>query len=274
MTRREQQFVNTVWRYYEEQGRHDLPWRQTTSPYRIVVSELMLQQTQVARVLPKYQAFVKAFPNTKRLAEASLRDVLRLWQGLGYNRRAKLLHQAAATVHSQQGGRWPQTQAGLCALPGIGPYTAGAIMAFAYNQPVPIIETNIRTVYLHHFWPSQSAVTDAEILQQVTRTLPTDCSRDWYWALMDYGAHLKKVVANRNHQSKHYHKQTVFKGSVREVRGAIIRLLSQQTAVSEDDMQTELARYQVDLVQKALHDLCAEQLLLFDRKTKTYQLPT
>ena len=145
-------FRKIVLCHYKKHGRHHLPWRKTKNPYRILVSEIMLQQTPVDRVLPKYQEFLKQFPSIKKLAAASLGDVLRAWQGLGYNRRAKYLHQCAAVIIYDNGGIWPRTVNELQALPGIGPYTAGAVMAFAYNQPIPIIETNIRTVYLHHFF--------------------------------------------------------------------------------------------------------------------------
>jgi A/G-specific adenine glycosylase len=225
-SKQEQRFCDTVWEFYELQGRHHLPWRKTTIPYRILVSEVMLQQTQVDRVLPKYQAFLKQFPTVRALAEAPLGEVLKVWQGLGYNRRAKLLHQCANVVKETHGGRFPRTYEGLKALPGIGPYTAGAVMAFAYNEAVPLIETNVRTVYLHHFFSSDATdVTDAEILALVTTTLPPQNVRAWYAAVMDYGSHLKKTVGNHNVRSKSYQKQSMFKGSDRQLRGSLLRIL-------------------------------------------------
>ncbi len=186
----------------------------------------MLQQTQVDRVLPKYQAFIKQFPTVTALATAPLADVLIAWQGLGYNRRAKLLWQCAQTVVHEHGGRFPRTYDGLKALPGIGPYTAGAVMAFAYNEAVPLIETNVRTVYLHHFWPADATdVTDAEILVLVAATLPAENVRAWYAALMDYGTYVKKTYGNHNVRAKSYQKQSTFKGSDRQLRGAILRTL-------------------------------------------------
>ena len=152
MNKKEREFVARVWEYYKAHGRHDLPWRKTTDPYKILVSELMLQQTQVDRVLLKYKAFLKLFPTARRLAAAPLGDVLRAWQGLGYNRRAKFLHQAAQYVTNELKGRWPKDEAGLLALPGVGPYTARAVLAFAYNEPVVLIETNVRQVFLHHLF--------------------------------------------------------------------------------------------------------------------------
>ncbi len=226
-SKKEQRFCNTVWQFYREHGRHHLPWRKTTNSYRILVSEVMLQQTQVDRVVPKYRAFIRQFPNAHALALAPLGDVLMAWQGLGYNRRAKLLWECAKEVVVAHRGRFPRTYEGLKALPGVGPYTAAAVLAFAYNEAVPLIETNVRTVYLHHFWPSDTTdVTDAEILKLVARTVSKDNPRVWYAALMDYGSHLKKTVGNQNVRAKSYQKQSSFQGSDRQLRGAILRLLA------------------------------------------------
>lgn len=186
----------------------------------------MLQQTQVDRVLPKYKAFIKQFPNVKKLAAASLGLVLKEWQGLGYNRRAKYLHQCAQSVCEKYQGKFPSDYEALKSLPGIGPYTAGAIMAFAYNEPIAIIETNIRTVFLHHFFSNDTDVPDADVLKLVTQTLDTGDPRRWYSALMDYGAYLKKEHGNPNSRSQNYVKQSKFAGSDRQIRGAILCALS------------------------------------------------
>jgi len=225
MNRHEQKFVDTVWEHYRQHGRHDLPWRQHNDTYRILVSEVMLQQTQVVRVREKYRQFLKAFPNTKALANASLGEVLLLWQGLGYNRRAKLLWECAKQVHTKRRGRWPRRFEELLALPGIGPYTAGAVMAFAYNRGVPIIETNIRAVYIHHFFHEETDVSEAAILRLVERTLPQGHAREWYWALMDYGAYLKQSTENPSRRAQAYVRQGTFAGSTRQLRGAILRAL-------------------------------------------------
>lgn len=218
-------FKKTVWKHYRANGRHDLPWRKTTNPYRILVSEIMLQQTQAPRVVPKYLAFIKAFPTMRALANASARDVLAHWSGLGYNRRALNLHRLAKHLVETRRGTLPKTHAELVALPGIGPYTAGAIMAFAFNLPHPVLETNIRTVYIHHFFPHQMHVPDSALMDKVTETLDTKRAREWYWALMDYGAHLKATVGNVSVQSKTYAKQSPFKNSDRAIRGAILKQL-------------------------------------------------
>ena len=225
-------FTDTVTEYYRAHGRHNLPWRMTTDPYAIAVSEIMLQQTQVSRVIEKYRQFMEEFPTARALSRAPLARVLSMWNGLGYNRRAKFLHQMACVVESDHGGIFPATVEGLRQLPGIGAYTAGAIAAFAYDVPSVFIETNIRTVHVHHFFQKEYqggvAVRDADIAEVVARTLGqrgTISAREWYWALMDYGAHLKRLGI-KNGPCDHRPKQSVFQGSDRQVRGAIIRALA------------------------------------------------
>lgn len=215
-----------VRREYEAYGRHALPWRRTRDPYKILVSEVMLQQTQVERVVPYYQSFLKRFPRVETLAEAPLSDVLRIWQGLGYNRRAKMLHEAANVVVREYGGRFPKTPDALEKLPGIGHYTARAVAAFAYNADVVMLETNIRTVLLHHLFPDTKDVTDAELLAALETLLPAGESRIWYWSLMDYGSALKRAGVRTNARQKGYVKQSTFKGSSREARGAVLKALA------------------------------------------------
>jgi A/G-specific adenine glycosylase len=225
-----QQFQADVYDYYDQHGRHDLAWRLgepdgSFDPYKILVSELMLQQTQVVRVTPKYAAFLKQFPTVAKLAAVPLGDVLRVWTGLGYNRRAKYLHLAAQHVMADNAGQFPRTQLELTKLPGVGMNTAGAIMAYAYNEPVVFIETNIRTVFIHHFFHDQTMITDDAIRVLVTDTLDQENPRLWYWALMDYGSHLKRTVGNLSTASTLYTKQSQFQGSRRQIRGQILRLL-------------------------------------------------
>ena len=222
------EFREIVWEYYRNNGRSGLPWRLPDAsgsfdPYKIMVSELMLQQTQVARVIPKYETFVAQFPDVASLAVASLGDVLRAWQGLGYNRRAKFLWQAAQAVNER--GKFPDTLEDLVALPGVGKNTAGAILAYAYDQPVVFIETNVRTVYIHHFLADATDVHDKEIIALAEQTADRENPREWYWALMDYGSYLKLTVGNASRASKHFTKQSTFHGSRRQIRGQVIRLL-------------------------------------------------
>ncbi|MFZ1360694.1 MAG: hypothetical protein WAS27_01525 [Candidatus Saccharimonadales bacterium] len=200
-----------------------MPWRDDTRPYYVLVSELMLQQTQAPRVIPKFNAFIAAFPDEQALAAASLAEVLVMWQGLGYNRRAKFLHDAAQ--HIVRRGSFPREQQALLALPGVGRNTAGAVRAYAFNQPALFVETNIRTVYLHHFFDDSDAVDDRQILAMLEQTIDHEQPRSFYWALMDYGTFLKRQGVGTIRRSKHYKKQSALKGSVREIRGRIIAQL-------------------------------------------------
>lgn len=215
-----------VWAHYRAQGRHALPWRESHDPYRVLVSEVMLQQTQVERVVPYYEDWLRKFPSVRVLAKAPLSAVLRAWQGLGYNRRAKMLHEAAKAVVRDHKGKFPVTPEELEKLPGVGPYTARAVAAFAYNQDVVFIETNIRTVVTHHFFPKRQTVADREVVSILEKTLPKGKSREWYSALMDYGASLKRSGVRLNSKAKGYTKQAAFAGSAREARGAILKALA------------------------------------------------
>jgi A/G-specific adenine glycosylase len=257
-----QGFYETLWGYYESHGRHDLPWRQpeaadTFDPYKVMVSEIMLQQTQVGRVIPKYQAFLEKFPTIATLSQAELGEVLRAWQGLGYNRRAKFLRQAAQKVTNEYDGVMPNTETELIKLPGIGKNTAGAILAYAFNKPAIFIETNIRTVYIHHFFADTSGVDDKEILDIVAKTIDTQQPRIFYWALMDYGTYLKQTQGNLNKLSKTYTKQSKFHGSKRQIRGAVVRRLSTGPQ-SYEQLQEVVLDQRLNAV---LADLLAEGLI-------------
>ncbi len=185
----------------------------------------MLQQTQVDRVISKYSTFISTLPSFEALGVASQIDVLHMWQGLGYNRRALALKRLAEQVILKHHGQLPKSVELLEELPGIGPYTARAVAVFAWNDPHPLIETNIRNVYTHFFFEGMGLVEDREILALVVETLPQENPREWYYALMDYGAKLKKTHRDLNSRSKHYTKQTKFNGSDRQIRGGILRVL-------------------------------------------------
>ena len=216
-------FRKIVWAHYRRYGRHDLPWRKTKDPYKILVSEVMLQQTQVERVKPFYKDFFERFPTPGALAKAPLSEVLKSWQGLGYNRRAKMLHLAAKEI-AKNG--MPASVTELEKLPGIGPYTARAVATLAFNQDAVLLETNIRTAILHHFFAHKKNISDRQVSKKLERLLPKGRGREWNLALMDYGAHLKQSGIRINPRSKHYIKQTKFTGSSREARGAILRELA------------------------------------------------
>jgi A/G-specific adenine glycosylase len=218
------EFRKVVLDHYRDHGR-DLAWRRTTDPYHVLVSEIMLQQTQVERVSVKYPAFIDAFPDFPTLAGAPLSDVLAAWQGMGYNRRAISLQKCARQVVEEYDGILPQDPGVLATFPGIGRATAASICAFAFNMPVVFIETNIRRVFIHFFFQDDEPVHDADILPLVTRALYRKNPRVWYWALMDFGSALKKTTSNPNRRSIHYVRQSAFEGSDREIRGRIIRVL-------------------------------------------------
>lgn len=226
-------FQELVWDKARELYR-DMPWRQDTRPYYVLVSEIMLQQTQVDRVIPKFEAFIERFPDIESLASAPLSEVLKLWSGLGYNRRAKFLHEAAKKIVNEFSGDFPETHEGLVSLPGVGANTAGAILAYSFNQPVVYVETNVRTVYFHHFFDDSGTVTDTELRVIAEETIDREHPREWYWGIMDYGAYLKRQGVGRIDKSHHYKKQSALKGSVREVRGAILKALAVQNLVEGD----------------------------------------
>ncbi len=231
-----QKFQNIVWDFYTKEARTKLPWRQTKNPYKIWVSEIMLQQTQVVRVIEKYKSFLDKFPTLESLAQASQGEVLKEWVGLGYNRRALFLKKGAEFVVKDLKGRFPKDIAELQKIPGIGHYSARAIATFAYNQKHSFVETNIRTVYFSHFFKNQENITDKEVLEIVEKTLPEKDFREWYYALMDYGSFLKKQGKGSNTKSKHYTKQSKFAGSDRQIRAAIVRYLTENGKTSFDDI--------------------------------------
>lgn len=219
------EFQSMILDFYRQEGR-SFPWRETRDPYAILVSELMLQQTQTERVVPKYLAWLEAFPTAADLAAAPFPQVLAAWSGLGYNRRAGYLQSACRQVVQELGGVFPSTAKELQRLKGVGAYTAGAVAAFAFNRPEVFIETNIRSVYLFFFYPDQEKVSDAQLMPLIQATVYHQDPRRWYYALMDYGAALKKSTANPNRRSHHYSRQSRFEGSLRQARGAIVRQLS------------------------------------------------
>jgi A/G-specific adenine glycosylase len=271
MNRKEQAFIALVWAFYEKEGRHALPWRKTRDPYRILVSEVMLQQTQVDRVLPKYRAFIRAFPSISALARSPLKDVLIAWQGLGYNRRAKLLHSCASVIAHEHRGKFPRTKEELQTLPGIGPYTASAVLAFSFEVPTALIETNVRSVFLHHFFADDADVPDAALLPYIERTLQKERVREWYWALMDYGSFLKRHTENPSRRSRHHTKQSPFKGSDRSIRGAIVRMLT-QGPLTRTEILARLKEFEDVRIDAILQRLCEEGLVA-KGKRGMYALP-
>jgi A/G-specific adenine glycosylase len=215
-------FRRTVHAFYVRHGR-DLPWRRTRDPYAILVSEIMLQQTQVDRVADKFEHFITALPTVKALARASQSTVLAAWSGLGYNRRAVNLRRCAVAIVERFGGKVPRCEDDLVSLPGIGQATAAAIAAYAFGAPSVYVETNIRAVFIHTFFQDRADVDDDELRPLVEATVDTRDTRRWYSALMDYGAHLKRQFKNPARRSRHHVRQSKFEGSIRQLRGAVLR---------------------------------------------------
>lgn len=232
-------FQERIYKHYRSKGRV-LPWRKTRDPYNILVSELMLQQTQVERVLVKYPLFLNIFPTFSALSNAPLKNVLEVWHGLGYNKRAIALKRIAQTVEAQFMGKLPSDYSVLIGLPGVGPTTACALRTFAFDIPSVFIETNIRTVYIHTFYAEEQDITDDSLYPLVECTLDRSNPRNWYYALMDYGSMLKRQYTNPSRKSSQHKKQVPFKGSNRQMRGKIISLIIVNSGITETDLTRRL----------------------------------
>ena len=232
-------FQKKIYAHYLKEKR-SLPWRSTRDPYKILISEVMLQQTQAPRVIPKYKEFLKLFPTVTDLAKAETKNVLSVWQGLGYNRRALALLRCAQAIAGEYKGKFPKSYEGLLVLPGVGPYTASAIMVFAYNKPQMMIETNIRAVFIHFFFPNSKNISDKELIPLIEKYTDIVNPKEWYNALMDYGAMLKRTIVNPSRLSAHHIKQSAFKGSNRQVRGTIIKLYTQNPKITKQTLVNKL----------------------------------
>lgn len=258
-----------VWRYYHDHKR-EMPWRPPLLPiqkndqldaYSIFISEVMLQQTQVNRVMKMFPKFLNIFPSFETLAQASLSDVLYVWQGMGYNRRAQYLKKSAEVVIKKFNGILPHDPLVLETLPGIGPGTAGSIVTFVFNKPEVFIETNIRRVMIHHFFSDKEGVEDHELIPFVKKTLDTKNPREWYYALVDYGSWLGKEIPNPNRKSKHYTKQSKFEGSDRQVRGKILKILLVHGTIQKDSLEKLIAIPQKRL-QSIIDGLIGEKIVI------------
>lgn len=242
-----QELINDVLTYYKKSGRHDLVWRKNITSYRILVSEVMLQQTQVARVLPKFNEWMKTYPTLKELKKATLQDVLILWQGLGYQRRAKALVSIA-----QKTTRLPRSYDQLLLLPGIGPYTASAICAFAYNEfSFPVLETNIRTVLIEYMHQGEDSVSDGVLYDELDRLVKNKIvneigARHFYYALMDFGAYLKSQRISHNKKSAHHTVQSAYKGSSRELRAKVLFAIAHKEVLPKDERLQNVLRQLVN----------------------------
>jgi len=258
--------------YYEQQ--RSLPWRSETDPYRILVSEVMLQQTQASRVIPFYERFIGRFPTVDSLADAVLQDVLDAWAGLGYNARALRLREAARVIRTQG---WPTTPETLAELPGIGPYTAAAVASFAFGAHVPAVDTNLRRVLSR--WHGESL--NGTALARAAEVALGEPAGDWNQAMMDLGATLcvpksprcsvcpvKDWCSGPAAYSPPIG-QGRFEGSARQLRGAIVRTLVRHAASIEDIVQQ--TGFPAVEAESALSDLMAEGLVE-QTQTGTYQI--
>jgi A/G-specific adenine glycosylase len=260
------QFREIIYNYYRSHER-SFKWRSTHNPYFILLSELMLQQTQTDRVVAKYDLFVSTFPTIQDLASARIKDVLSLWQGLGYNRRAYALHSICTNIVQRYNGVVPDTPEELITLKHIGPYTSGAICAFAYNKPTVFIETNIRSVFIKLFFDGEDNIHDKDIFPLIEQTVDKSDPRNWYYALMDYGVMLKKMFKNPNTKSKHYAKQSKFEGSDRQIRSFILKQLLIFHTCSYDDLyhliKDNLGAHDHDRISHIIDKMIKQELLVY-----------
>ena len=254
-----QEFRRIIYGHYARHAR-DLPWRATVDPYKIIVSEIMLQQTQVGRVLGKYALFIRTFPTVEALARAPLGAILTAWQGLGYNRRALSLKKLAQEVVTKHKGKIPLDRHALKIFPGIGEATSGAVCAFAFNQPEVFIETNIRSVFLKHFFQDKKNISDAQLIPFIALTLDKKNPRKWYNALMDYGVFLKENHPNPSRKSLHYRKQGSFRGSNRQIRGAILKVMVEKKQIQESKLCAQL-HFNSARIKAMICSLCKEGLI-------------
>ena len=270
-----QNFITTIKDYYAKHKRH-FDWRDNDDPYHVFISEVMLQQTQTHRVIEKFAEFTTRFPTFNALAQAPLVAVLATWQGLGYNRRGKFLHQAAQIIIEKHGGVLPDNTAVLEELPGIGPATAASLAAFAYNRPTVFIETNIRAVFIHFFFNDRTDVHDKELFPLIEATLDRESPRQWYYALMDYGVMLKKKIINPSRRSKHHTQQSKFEGSDRQIRGAVVRLLTTtHTHIEQDLLVDEICLHPgisapPDRIHRIIEGLLQEKMVSRDKDNKIF----
>lgn len=249
-------FQSFIWQYYQEHGRQ-FPWRNIDDPYAVLVSEIMLQQTQTHRVMPKFELWMTEFPDFNALAQAPLRDLLSAWQGLGYNRRALFLQRTAQAVVNEYNGMLPDDPAILVTLPGIGKNTAGSVAAFAFNRPTVFIETNIRAVFIHSFFKDQDDIKDSQIEPLVAQTVDQKNPREWYYALMDYGVELKARFKNPSRKSAHHVKQSKFEGSHRQIRGKALRIITAHGIITYHEL-CALIGDQDPRIQTAINELLKE----------------
>lgn len=261
-------FRSIIWKLYRASYR-PMPWRETHDPYAILVSEFMLQQTQVDRVRPKYDTFLENFPTVGALARASLPEVLGCWQGLGYNRRAVNLKRTAEHIVQQYNAQVPARLDDLLTLPGVGRSTAAGVLNFAFNTPTPFLETNIRTVLIYFFYPDQHDVGDDALMRLAEITMDTSDTRQWFYAMMDAGVIIKKHAGNISRQGAAYRRQSRFEGSDRQLRAAVVRTLLTHTRATTARL-ADMLDADTHRLSKLLDDLAREGMIC--RRGRSWQL--
>lgn len=256
-------FRTKIRKFYRQHGR-ELPFRMIDDSYKVTVSEIMLQQTQVDRVIPKYNNWIHKFPNWQSLAQASNKEILTYWSGLGYNRRAIYLKNIAQILVEEYNGKMPEDINTLQSFPGIGKYTSYAILIFAFGKRLATVDTNIRKVLLHEFNLSAD-ISDKEIQTLAEIVLPQTKIKEWHYALMDYAKTLPKEI-HIKYQTKY--KQSKFEGSIRQIRGEIIRQLTKNKFVTINEISINLKRTEND-IKKAIETLQYENIITL-KKNKIY----
>ena len=240
-------FQKEILLWYRKNKR-DLPWRETTNPYYIHLSEIMLQQTQVERVKNYYAIFIKKYPTPKEMSNAKTSELLKDWQGLGFNSRILRFKEAMKIIEKTYKGKYPQTRKELLNLPGIGPYTSSAILAFAFNKTVPVVDTNIRRVLLHFFNITEE--TPLKELEEFAITItPKNNAREWNNALMDYA---NKELTAKKTGIKSLSKQSKFEGSTRQARSTIVKELLKKDELTKKQIEDLIPNHNVENILKSL----------------------
>jgi A/G-specific adenine glycosylase len=258
-----QEFQKKVFSFYQKNKR-DLPWRKTTDPYKILLSELMLQQTQVNRVILYYEKWITRWPDIHALASASLAEVLQAWMGLGYNTRAINLHKAARKIVTEFDNDVLEAMKQYKEIPGVGRYTSQAVQIFSTNADIVTIDTNIRRIFIKEFHLPEK-VSDKELWRLAEKCLPKGRSREWHNALMDYGAlHLtsqKTGIKPKTQQSR-------FEGSDRQIRARILRCLLNDTMSLSELKKT--FRIEQKRLRRILDKMVTEKIIV--NNNNSYQL--
>ena len=249
-------FQDKVMNWWSKNAR-ELPWRNNPSPYQVFISEVMLQQTQVSRVVPKYLEFLNEFPAIEDLAYANTKQLLTVWSGLGYNRRAIWLKEAATGIVER--GSFPTKVDELRKLKGIGPYTSRSILIFAFNKDLATVDTNIRRIFIALGFAKEDS-SEKELQEIADALLLKGRSSDWHNALMDYGS---AVLTASSTGIEPTSKQPRFNGSTRQVRGRIIRILTQSDSMSIDEITSQFSDEEINSedLRKILDQLIQDKLI-------------